>query len=173
MPRPCHQLGRLCVTVAVSLMLAACASTGGGRVNGAIVPFTTDGCSFFPDRSCKANWCSCCLVHDLAYWRGGTADERIAADQALRQCVRRASGNVLATVMYAGTRLGGSSVFPTTFRWGYGWPVGRPYGALTADEDFAASALQREYIATNPALSCPGHASPAVAPDDGLHSPGR
>ena len=38
-----------------------------------IAPFTSDGCSSFPDGT-PANqslWLECCVRHDLAYWRGG------------------------------------------------------------------------------------------------------
>ena len=30
-----------------------------------------------------ACWCRCCVAHDLVCWRGGTAEERLEADQAL------------------------------------------------------------------------------------------
>ena len=54
-----------------------------------ISDFTSDGCSLFPDRSLidESDWCDCCLVHDIAYWKGGTEEERLAADLALRECV--------------------------------------------------------------------------------------
>ena len=40
-------------------------------------PFTSDGCSLFPDSSLinKDDWCECCFQHDLAYWKGGTKEE--------------------------------------------------------------------------------------------------
>jgi len=34
----------------------------------------------------------------------------------------------------AGVRVGGSPFFPTSFRWGYGWPYPRFYGDLSFDE---------------------------------------
>ena len=45
--------------------------------------FATDGCSLFPDRALvgSADWCDCCLAHDLAYWRGGTESQRLDADR--------------------------------------------------------------------------------------------
>jgi hypothetical protein len=76
-------------------------------------PFTTDGCSMFPDHSLvsKADWCSCCVAHDLAYWRGGTAEERLKADQELQHCVQHATGNkALGELMFAGVRTGGGSI---------------------------------------------------------------
>jgi hypothetical protein len=49
-------------------------------------PFTTGGCSRFPDCSAALgkDWCSCCVAHDRAYRRGGTDDERIKASALSR-----------------------------------------------------------------------------------------
>ncbi|MDE2428548.1 MAG: hypothetical protein KGM99_07465 [Burkholderiales bacterium] len=120
-------------------------------------PFTTDGCSLFPDRSMdgKKDWCACCLAHDLAYWRGGTEDERLKADQELRACVeRKTSDHSLAETMFLGVRTGGGPQINTPFRWGYGWPVGRGYQALTADESALADKLESIYRNQNPGLQC-------------------
>lgn len=76
-------------------------------------PFTTDGCSHWPDDG----WVLCCVEHDLAYWYGGTPEERLAADRALRECV----GGVMGCVMYVGVRVGGSPIWRSDHRWGYGW----------------------------------------------------
>jgi hypothetical protein len=90
-------------------------------------PFTSDGCSLFPDKDYQRgdSWCACCIEHDYAYWKGGTDAERLAADRALAECVRKSTGDsALAQLMYSGVRAGGSEVFPTWYRWGYGWPYG-------------------------------------------------
>jgi hypothetical protein len=111
-------------------------------------PFSTDGCSLFPDRSLigKEDWYSCCLAHDLAYWRGGTAEERLNADQALQACVEKSTNSkALADLMYAGVRSGGGPYFFTTYRWAYGWPYGRFYQPLTKDEQESVLKLEREY----------------------------
>jgi hypothetical protein len=123
----------------------------------AIKPFTTDGCSLFPDHlPGKGPYCECCVQHDFAYWRGGTSQEREAADEAFRQCVERSSHDArLARAMYLGVRAGGSPHLYTWFRWGYGWPYGRFYTALTAEEKSRADALEAEYRAAHPKLSCP------------------
>src|SRR5262245_15908951 len=42
-----------------------------GETNLPPYPFTTDGCSTFPDGA----WKSCCVTHDYAYWCGGTAED--------------------------------------------------------------------------------------------------
>src|SRR5690242_14538231 len=82
-------------------LLLACSS------HSSIKPFTTDGCSLFPDRSLISNkdWCDCCVIHDLAYWRGGTAQQRLSADRALQACVEQATSNkALAELMFTGVR---------------------------------------------------------------------
>ena len=56
--------------------------------------------------------------------------------------------------MYAGVRAGGGPYFYTPYRWGYGWPYGKPYQELTAEEEAQVSALEREYRAANPSLTC-------------------
>ncbi len=99
-------------------------------------PFTSDGCSAFPDGTLAQNelWLSCCTAHDLAYWKGGTAIERENADIALQKCVAAVGQEEVATLMLAGVRLGGLPYLPTPFRWGYGWSYPRRYAELTAEE---------------------------------------
>ena len=73
-----------------------------------IKDFTSDGCSIFPDKSLitKEDWCDCCFEHDIAYWKGGTEEERLKADIALRDCIIEKTGNKeLADIMYSGVRL--------------------------------------------------------------------
>jgi len=100
-------------------------------------PFTTDGCSIFPDGTPnqKSLWIECCIRHDLAYWKGGTYDQRLEADQSLVTCVSQVGEPEIAQLMLAGVRVGGSPYFPTTYRWGYGWPYPRGYKALSNDEN--------------------------------------
>lgn len=120
-------------------------------------PFSTDGCSLFPNRAPigEADWCKCCLAHDLAYWRGGTAEERLKADEELRECVRASTGNgTLADAMFAGVRAGGGPYFVTPYRWGYGWKFGRLYEPLSKEEEAEATLLRARYLEKNPALSC-------------------
>lgn len=121
-------------------------------------PFTTDGCSSFPDRSLinKSDWCICCVQHDFAYWRGGSAEARLKADKELSACVRRASGDkALADLMFAGVRAGGGPYFYTSYRWGYGWAFGRGYSELTSEEAALADKLEKDYRTRHPALMCP------------------
>ncbi|MDH5387796.1 MAG: FAD-binding oxidoreductase [Gammaproteobacteria bacterium] len=101
-----------------------------------IALFTTDGCSAFPDGTIHQQtlWLDCCIKHDLAYWAGGTYDERRQADQTLNSCVTRAGEPEIARLMLAGVRVGGSPYFPTSYRWGYGWSYPRGYQLLSEQE---------------------------------------
>jgi hypothetical protein len=155
--RICKDLPVRVAAAVIPFLLAACVAAPPAPPTQSILPFSTDGCSLFPDRAMlgKADWCHCCLEHDLAYWRGGTVDERLKADQQLQACVLQASGNpALADLMFAGVRSGGGPYFYTPYRWAYGWPFGRNYEALSADEQAAAALLERQYLAINPALAC-------------------
>lgn len=150
--------------LASTMILSACASMS--ALDPGLRPFTTDGCSLFPDRSyiSHADWCSCCVAHDIAYWRGGTQEQRLAADQALRDCVKKSTNNpLLANLMFEGVRLGGGPYFFTSYRWGYGWQAGRAYTPLSKDEQFEADRLEAEYRRTNPELKCDIKSDPANA----------
>ncbi len=102
-------------------------------------PFTTDGCSVFPDGTYKQQslWLNCCIRHDLAYWKGGSYQQRLEADQALRKCVTEIGEPEIAQLMLTGVRVGGSPYYPTFFRWGYGWPYLRGYRELSENEKAA------------------------------------
>ncbi len=104
--------------------------------NEILKPFTTDGCSLFPDGVLwdTTLWRECCVAHDMAYWKGGDFWERLAADEALWSCVDHVGEPAMGVVMLLGVRLGGSPLWPTPFKWGYGWPSWRGYKALTFDE---------------------------------------
>lgn len=99
-------------------------------------PFTSDGCSAFPDGTFtnQALWLACCQAHDYAYWQGGTYQQRLEADEALRECVAQVGQEEIGLVMLAGVRIGGTPILPTQFRWGYGWPYPRWYGPLSLEE---------------------------------------
>ena len=134
-------------------------------------PFTSDGCSLFPDGTLKdrTEWCDCCLSHDLAYWQGGTAAERKSADETLRECVlERTRDKALAETMYLGVRAGGHPAFPAWYRWGYGWPYGRGYTPLSDAEKQRAGEQLDEYAQKHPAGYCGEHgvksAATAAAP---------
>ncbi len=111
-------------------------------------PFTNAGCEFFPTSSFAdtTNVSRCCLEHDMAYWQGGTEDERWAADQAFRDCLISVTGNErLADMMYDAVRMGGTPHFPSWYRWGYGWKSSRAYGPLSEEDREVVRMLLDEY----------------------------
>lgn len=118
------------ILFSIILCLSACSSDE-------LKPFTTDGCSSFPDGTMQQQtlWVNCCIKHDLSYWKGGTYQERLAADLSLEQCVADIGEPNVAKLMLAGVRVGGGPYFPTAYRWGYGWPFPRGYKKLTAAEN--------------------------------------
>lgn len=137
----------------VLAMLAYCATAWATDLK----DFTSDGCSLFPDGTIgdRAKWCECCLRHDIAYWRGGTEHERKKADEALQACVLERTGDTaLAETMYLGVRAGGHPVFPTWYRWAYGWPYGRGYKPLTELEQLQVRKKQDDYTRQHPAGYC-------------------
>lgn len=139
----------------VAFAIALAMSTVAGA--DALKEFTSDGCSLFPDGNFdnRTLWCDCCLEHDIAYWRGGTMQERFAADEKLRACVLRKTRNeTLAQMMFAGVRLGGGPIFPNGYRWGYGWNYGRGYTPLSAAESKTADLLQEKYRASGKRFAC-------------------
>lgn len=124
---------------------------------GELKPFTSDGCSLFPDKSLitEQEWCSCCFEHDIQYWQGGTEEERLQADTALKQCVLENTGNEdLAELMYQGVRFGGSPYFYNWYRWGYGWNYDRKYQELTSKEHRQVEKHLEEYFKTVSAYPC-------------------
>ena len=125
------------------------ASLTGCENDAGLSPFASDGCSLFPDSSMltRDEWCSCCFLHDLAYWRGGTAIERETADRNLKACVQQKTGDAaLAKIMYEGVRFGGSPYFYNWYRWGYGWSYDRKYQALTMHEKALAEEQEKRYF---------------------------
>ena len=70
-------------------------------------------------------WRQCCVVHDEAYYYGGTREEKSTADKALNTCVAKklggkASGKILGSLMNGAVAIGGLPYFDTSYRWGYG-----------------------------------------------------
>ena len=111
-------------------------------------PFNSDACSLFPDNSLinEDDWCACCFHHDIAYWKGGSEEDRIFADKSLKQCVLDKTGNeALAHIMYEGVRFGGSPYFYNWYRWGYGWSFERKYQSLSEHEEKQAEILLTKY----------------------------
>ncbi len=153
-----RRLGR-CLAAAVLSLLALLPA--GCEEEALLGDFRSDGCSLFPDRSVltRQDWCECCFEHDLAYWRGGTEEERLLADLELRRCVLEKTGDErLADLMFEGVRLGGSPYFYNWYRWGYGWPYDRKYGPLTDEEQAQVERKLQEYYDSHPVSPCGGEA---------------
>jgi hypothetical protein len=60
--------------------------------------------------------------------------KKIIADQESHQCVDNLGEPSIARLMLLGVRIGGSPYFPSSFRWGYGWPFPRGYQHLSMRE---------------------------------------
>lgn len=120
----------------VLILILLITTSASAQAEEGIKQFTTDGCSAFPDGTIeqKKLWLDCCTAHDLAYWKGGTYQERVEADNLLHQCVASVGEPLVAKLMLAGVRVGGTPYLPTKFRWGYGWSYPRGYKALTDKE---------------------------------------
>ncbi|MCF8533065.1 MAG: hypothetical protein K9G48_08685 [Reyranella sp.] len=94
--------------------------------------FTTDGCSGGMTWLWRRvfhrppPWNDLCVEHDRAYWKGGTAEMRRAADRELMAGVVSNGHPVWAFAMWLGVRIGGHPLLPMSWRWGYGyrWPRG-------------------------------------------------
>ena len=74
------------------------------------------------------------MVHDYAYWQGGSKEQRRQADESLGACVAQVGEPEIGRLMLAGVRVGGTPYLPTKFRWGYGWPWPRGYERLSVQE---------------------------------------
>lgn len=131
----CSELPFLCVTHTVD----------------ELQPFVTDGCSMFPDGtpSNRTWWQHCCITHDFAYYAGGSADLRAAADDGLAACIASEVDDAFGNLMRAGVRVGGTPALNTPWRWGYGWTYDalNGYRDLPDDQRAAAQAQIDAYMA--------------------------
>ncbi len=132
------------------------------EVTESLETFKSDGCSLFPNgnfmsasKSEQNLWCGCCFRHDMSYWQGGSSDQRLAADNEFKKCILETTGSEeLASLMFNGVRGGGSSLYPTWYRWGYGWPYGRGDKELTRLEREAVSGRLLEYYQKDTPYIC-------------------
>lgn len=115
-----RQILKMTRPLAFLILICVCIGTASSQVRQAPAPpptFKSDGCSLFPD----GNYRDCCVAHDQAYFIGGSINDRRAADKELYRCVRsKGNGKLLASIIFAGVRIGGVSFLPTPFRWGFG-----------------------------------------------------
>jgi len=155
-PLPRRSLHALLFALLTGIALSSCVSIRSPHT-ASLAPFTSDGCSLFPDGTFedRGKWCDCCQTHDLAYWRGGSSEERNLADSTLRDCVLTRTGDQnLAETMYLGVRAGGHPAFPTWYRWGYGWPYGRGYKSLSDGERLQVKEMLSAYSQRHPSGYC-------------------
>ena len=61
-------------------------------------PFLPNGCSRVPD----GNFKSCCDLHDLAYYIGGSLRDKWRADRGLSRCIAERQGRALGWLYFAG-----------------------------------------------------------------------
>jgi len=136
------------LTIAITILSLSIQHVIAGELDN----FSSDGCSQFPDGTFTQEnlWCDCCISHDIAYWQGGSRRQKKQADQKLRACVlNKTDSLLLADTMYYGVTFGGSPVFPTWYRWGYGWRYGRGFQSLSiVEQQQVEEKLQHYFIAT-------------------------
>jgi hypothetical protein len=102
--------------------------------------FESDLCTLYPNKT----WGHCCEFHDLEYWLGGSAQERLESDLRFRSCIKDAGAVLSHNIMYWGVRVGGRPPIQTAWRWGFGWNYYRPAQELLEAEKFLAlRALER------------------------------
>lgn len=66
-------------------------------------------------------WRQCCEIHDLAYYYGGSKQNKVLADEELKSCVSAVVGNkFFGKIMQIAVKFGGGPYLPTSYRWGYG-----------------------------------------------------
>ena len=112
-----------------------------------LLPFVSDGCTGFPNGIPFVNedkWLHCCVNHDIAYWQGGTQEQRESADLQFQQCVEETGESVVAYFMYLGVSIGGHTGFPTSWRWGYGWKIYRGYKPLSSHDSEQVEMLSKQ-----------------------------
>lgn len=88
-------------------------------------PFVYDGCTFFLDSLFTSDFTEACSVHDMAYWYGGTGEERKNADKKLREDLKKTGtfGYIVSYPAYIAVRLFGDSLLTKSVHahWGFGW----------------------------------------------------
>jgi len=82
--------------------------------------FTTDGCSLWPNSILGNDFTDICILHDMKYWKGGSAKERKIADNELRESANERMLFV-GSIMHVGIRIFGHPLVPALWRWGYGF----------------------------------------------------
>lgn len=121
--------------ILLAFSFSACA-TSAVQTTEPISDFKSDGCSSYPDKSLTGtgSWLHCCMAHDIAYWMGGTEEQREDADLELKACVSEATNPIRGRIMYSGVRVGGLPKTHLPWRWAYGYESQRGYQKITSSE---------------------------------------
>jgi len=82
--------------------------------------FTTDACSLWLNRIFSNDFTDICIEHDIEYWKGGSAEDRKAADSILRENINSRVPFV-GDIMYIVIRVFGHPLVPVPWRQGYGF----------------------------------------------------
>jgi len=87
--------------------------------------FVFDGCTLFLDGFGDSSFLSACLDHDIAYYYGGTQEERLMADKIFKDDISQSGqvGKVFQYPMYWAVRLLGDSFIARlqNASWGFGY----------------------------------------------------
>ena len=84
---------------------------------GTFDPAKSDGCTLAPD----GWWRDACVKHDEKYFYGGSAADRKAADQGLRDdMIKLGAPRAVANLYYYGVRMGGAAGTGLPWQWGFG-----------------------------------------------------
>lgn len=118
----------------ILLSLIFSANTFAMEEETALFPFSTDGCSMYPNQNFHGDWLHCCIAHDIKFWYGGTKAEKKKADKELSQCVSNATNRAHGEIMRAGVTIGGNpSHLKLPWEWGYGWYISKKFDRLTPE----------------------------------------
>lgn len=104
--------------------------------------FESDGCRKFSGHMAYPKvdkWGLCCVQHDISYWKGGTSEDKYAADQRLQNCMIEVGEPNIARILYWGVRAGDASL-----RWGYGWALSRGHAPFSEAEKVQVEALEKK-----------------------------
>ena len=71
----------------------------------------TDACTMFPNKIDGIDLTDICIEHDMAYWAGGTEEQRMVADVKMRKAVSE-KNQFLGELMYCLARIAGNPKFP-------------------------------------------------------------
>ncbi len=102
----------------MAVILSLLPMTSFSYPNHILQKFCSDGCTHAPDGTFEKphEWFMCCAQHDLAYWAGGSPQDKYNADTHLHNCLI----NTNARPWEAGVYLAAVIAFGGSY-WGSGW----------------------------------------------------